>query len=56
MFKLGKWIYADCECIADQYTEYIDCFDSDCRNTLLHISADSDYTVWVNGVYVASNQ
>ena len=56
MFNKGKWIYADCECIADQYTEYIDSFASDGKDTFLHISADSDYTVWVNGTYVASNQ
>ena len=56
MFKKGKWIYADLECSADQYTDYIDTFEAKGDVTQLHISADTDYTVWINGVFAASNQ
>ena len=55
-FKKGKWIYANCEVCEDQYTEYIQALDKANEKTLLYISCDTDYTLFINGNYVASNQ
>ena len=56
MFKKAKWIYANCERGEDQYTEYVDTITACSENVTMHISCDSDYTLFVNGAYVASNQ
>ena len=56
MFKKAKWIYASCEADADQYTEYVDVVPKAYGNATMFISCDSDYTLFVNGRYVASNQ
>lgn len=55
-FKKGKWIWADCEECEDQYTEYIDELEGTGEKTLLYLSCDTDYTLFINGNYVASNQ
>ena len=55
-FKKGKWIWANCEVSEDQYTEYIDVLEATNEKTLLHLSCDTDYTLYINGKYVASNQ
>lgn len=56
LFKNSKWIYADCKLCDDQYTEYIDTVQATEKTTLLYISCDTDYTLFMNGRYVASNQ
>ena len=55
-FQKSKWILADCEVCEDQYTEYIDELAGARETVLLHLSCDTDYTLYVNGRYVASNQ
>lgn len=55
-FKKGKWIWADCEVCEDQYTEYIDAVEASTGKMLLQLSCDTDYTLYINGKYVASNQ
>ena len=55
-FEAAKWIFADIEESADLYTEYFDTVPRSNLQTTLYISADSDYTLWINGEYVASNQ
>lgn len=55
-FNKSKWIWADCEVTADQYTEYLDSLGKAEGQTLINISCDSDYTLFVNGEYAASNQ
>lgn len=56
MFDKSKWIWADCEICNDQYTEYIETIGSMPGKTILNISCDTDYTLFINGRYVASNQ
>ncbi len=56
LFKKSKWIWADCEVSEDQYTEYIDVIEATNEKMLLHLSCDTDYTLYINGKYVASNQ
>ena len=56
VFKKAKWIYADCAVGEDQYTEYVECVGKFQAPTYLYVSADSDYTVFINGVYVTSGQ
>lgn len=55
-FKKGRWIWADCEVCEDQYTEYLEKLEATDGEVLLHLSCDTDYTLYINGKYVASNQ
>ncbi len=55
-FKLAKWIWVEKDCKPDTYGEFYDEFvweegDVNCR-----LSCDGDYTLYINGRYVASNQ
>ena len=55
MFTKGKWIWPRGEISPDTYAEfYRDFFASDEAN--IKISCDSDYTLFINGKYVSSNQ
>ena len=56
LFQNAKWIIADTRVSEDLYTEYTDTLRKSDLQTTLYISAVSDYTVWINGRYVASNQ
>lgn len=56
LFEKSRWIWADCENCEDQYTEYIDTVEATNEQTLLRLSCDTDYTLYINGSYVASNQ
>ena len=56
IFQTGSWIYADCTESDDQYTEYIATINKPTDEATLYLSCDSDYTVFINGSYVASNQ
>lgn len=56
LFHKSQWIYADCEVCDDQYTEYVDTVPQAVGTTLLRLSCDTDYTLRINGHYVASNQ
>ena len=56
LFEKAKWIWVDKEAVSDTYGEFYDEFiwkngDVNCR-----LSCDGDYTLFVNGTYVASNQ
>lgn len=55
-FKRAKWIWVDKQSTPDTYGEFYDEFvwEGDAINCLL--SCDGDYTLFVNGEYVASNQ
>lgn len=55
-FQYAKWIFADTEVCEDLYTEYIDTLPKGNVQTILYISADTDYTLRINCKYVASNQ
>ncbi|MBO5313022.1 MAG: family 78 glycoside hydrolase catalytic domain [Clostridia bacterium] len=55
MLEFGKWIWTDNEDMADSYAEFYRSFYADgaCRVAL---SCDGDYTLFINGQYVSSNQ
>lgn len=55
-FSTAKWIWMDENCSPDTYGEFYDEFVWQGEKTLCRISADSDYTLFINGKYVASNQ
>lgn len=54
-FNNSKWIWInDCAGI-DEYAEFYDEFEFS-ENAVIRLSCDSDYTLYVNGKYVDSNQ
>ena len=54
-FENSKWIWADVAVTEDQYCEFKDTFSA-FGNATVRISVDGDYTLYVNGKYVASGQ
>ena len=56
VFKKSKWIWARCPKMEDQYTEYVEILGDVDENACLNISTDTDYTVFINDAFVASNQ
>lgn len=62
LFQQGRWIWlADAEgktpqVSADQYVEFVDSIAYRGKPLTLYLSCDSDYTLFVNDVYAASNQ
>lgn len=57
LFKNAKWIWINESNNKDEYAEfYTSANFPEIKNTLFRISCDSDYTLFVNGKYVASNQ
>ena len=56
VFKTAKWIWVDGENAPDTYGDFYDEFIWQGEKTVCRISADSDYTLFINGKYVASNQ
>ena len=55
-FSTAKWIWMDENCSPDTYGEFYDEFVWQGEKTICRISVDSDYTLFINGKYVASNQ
>ena len=56
-FKKAKWIWLAEGQLQDQYAEFIDGFDySGEESVKIDLSCDTDYTLYVNGNFVASNQ
>ena len=52
-FANAKWIFAgDAAPIVDRYYDYRQSFSVSGSSTLLHISAHTNYAVYVNGVFV----
>ncbi len=56
VFEKSKWIYAECEVSADQYTEYIDILEGVAKKAIINLSCDTDYTLYINGEYVSSSR
>ena len=56
MFENSLWIWATSCPERDEYAEFREDFVFDGKDLKLRISADSDYAVYVNGVYAASGQ
>ena len=56
MFEKSKWIWiANGEC-ADQYAEFCDSVSFDGKRTMLRISCDSDYTLYINENFASCGQ
>ncbi|MBQ8567406.1 MAG: family 78 glycoside hydrolase catalytic domain [Clostridia bacterium] len=56
VLKKSKWIWALCPKTEDQYTEYVEILGHVDEKACLNISSDTDYTVFINDTFVASNQ
>ena len=56
IFEKSKWIWANVEACSDQYTEYKDYVGAVSQRAIIRLSCDSDYTLYINGRYIASNQ
>lgn len=55
-FEKSKWIWANCPEGVDQYVEFYDNIHFNGAHTVMNISCDTDYTLYINGNFVASNQ
>ena len=56
VFTKGKWIWIGDGGAADEYAEFTDTFSYAGGEAVLRLSVDGDYTLYVNGSYVAANQ
>ncbi|MBE6546954.1 MAG: hypothetical protein E7668_05900 [Ruminococcaceae bacterium] len=55
-FKSGKWIWISNSSGVDEYGEFSGFFVANQAPVICRISCDGDYTLFVNGSYVESNQ
>lgn len=55
-FATAQWIWTNVEPTKNEYGEFYGEFDSVLRKTICRIACDGDYTLFLNGKYVASNQ
>ena len=56
VFDTAKWIWYTETPVPDSYGEFVQPLTWHGEQTTVHLSVDGDYTLFVNGVYVASNQ
>lgn len=56
VFKTAKWIWVDDNQNADTYGEFFTRFNYKSGRVTCNLSCDSDYVLYVNGKFVASNQ
>ena len=55
-FNMAKWVWVEKDCSPDTYGEFFDEFTWEEGNVNCLLSCDSDYTLFINGKFVASNQ
>ena len=55
-FNLAKWIWLHSENKKDEYGEFFSSFFVKKKPTVCRLSCDGDYTLFLNGKFVASNQ
>lgn len=55
-FQQSKWIWINHETEKDVYGEFVATFSASVKPTICRLSCDGDYTLFVNGKYVSSNQ
>ncbi|MBQ8357112.1 MAG: family 78 glycoside hydrolase catalytic domain [Clostridia bacterium] len=55
-FEKSRWIWVSAGEEKDQYAEFNDKITYCGKKTVIRLSCDSDYTLYVNGAYAASNQ
>lgn len=53
---MAKWVWVEKDCSPDTYGEFFDEFTWEEGNVNCLLSCDSDYTLFINGKFVASNQ
>lgn len=56
VFEKSKWIWLQGGEDPDTYVEFYDRFEASGKEAVIRLSCDSDYTLWINGRYVSSNQ
>lgn len=56
VFEKSRWIWVKNGEGPDRYAEFLEILSYSGGKTLLNLSCDSDYTLFINGSYVASNQ
>ena len=56
VFHKAKWIWVEKDCKPDTYGEFYDEFEWEEGGVDCLLSCDGDYTLYINGQYVASNQ
>ena len=56
VFQKSNWIWDKLAVGADTYCEFVKQFDYDGEKCFCNLSCDSDYTLFVNGKFVESNQ
>ncbi len=56
IFNKAKWIWFSADESNDEYGDFFNTLKYVDGNALLRISCDGDYTLYINGVYAASNQ
>lgn len=55
-FSQARWIWLHKEDKKDEYGKFFSCFYASKKQSFCRISCDGDYTLFINGKYVASNQ
>lgn len=56
LFKKSKWLWINKENNKDEYAEFFTSFNADSSLAICHISCDGDYTLFINGKTIESNQ
>ena len=56
MLEKSKWIWKQGEVDADEYAEFYKSFEWNGGKCICRLSCDSDYTLFINGQFVSSNQ
>ena len=56
MIKKARWVWVEKDCSPDTYGEFFDGFTWEEGDVNCLLSCDGDYTLYINGEYVASNQ
>lgn len=56
VFNSAKWIWINTKSQKDEYGEFFAPFIAKKKPTFCRLSCDGDYTLFINGKYVASNQ
>lgn len=55
-FKDASWIWYTEKAVPDTYGDFLDTFEFDGEKAICNISCDGDYSLFINGVFVSSNQ
>ena len=56
IFENSKWIWIKNGGGNDEYADFIESFDYKAGQVKIYLSVDSDYTLFINGTFVESNQ